>query len=108
MSYTTRKDTVRLPSINKQQLLLASGDPSENDIYDYQSNSSTAALDYIWGESEEPEGIIVSGGRPSDRVCALIPFVHKAQVKEIPVVALHTGNADLEQELKQSISFQTV
>ena len=86
-----------LPSINKQQLLLASGDPSENDIYDYQSNSSTAALDYIWGESEEPEGIIVSGGRPSDRVCALIPFVHKAQVKEIPVVALHTGNADLEQ-----------
>ena len=86
-----------LPSINKQQLLLTSGDPSENDIYDYQSNSSTAALDYIWGESEEPEGIIVSGGRPSDRVCALIPFVHKAQVKEIPVVALHTGNADLEQ-----------
>jgi len=86
-----------LPSINKQQLLLASGDPSENDIYDYQSNSSTAALDYIWGESEEPEGIIVSGGQPSDRVCALIPFVHKAQVKEIPVVALHTGNVDLEQ-----------
>ena len=34
-----------LPSINKQQLLLTTGDPSENDIYDYQSNSNTAALD---------------------------------------------------------------
>ena len=86
-----------LPNINKQQLLLASRDPSENDVYDYQPNSTTAALDYIWGESEEPEGIIVSGGQPSDRACALIPFVHKAQVKEIPVVVLHTGDADLEQ-----------
>ncbi len=86
-----------LPSINKQQLLLTSGDPSENDIYDYQSDSNTAALDYIWGESEEPEGIIVSGGQSPDRACALIPFVCKAQIKEIPVVVLHTGNSDLEQ-----------
>jgi len=85
-----------LPSINKQQLLLTSGDPSENDIYDYQSNSNTAALDYIWGESDEPEGIIVSGGQPIDRVCSLIPFVHKAQAKGVPVIVLHTGNADLE------------
>lgn len=72
-----------LPSINKQQLLLTTGDPSENDIYDYQSNSNTAALDYIWGESDDPEGIIVSGGQPIDRVCSLIPFVHKAQANVI-------------------------
>lgn len=89
-----------LPSINKQQLLLTSGDPSENDIYDYQSNSNTAALDYIWGESDEPEGIIVSGGQPIDRVCSLIPFVHKAQAKVIPVIVLHTGNADLEKMIQ--------
>lgn len=89
-----------LPSVNKQQLLLTSDDPSENDIYDYQSDSSTAALDYIWGESDEPEGIIVSGGQPKDRVCSLIPFVHKAQVKDIPVIVLYTGNADLEEMIK--------
>ena len=57
-----------LPSISKQQLLLTTGDPNENDIYDYQSESATAALDYIWGEAEDPESIIVSGGQVSERV----------------------------------------
>ena len=85
-----------LPSISKQQLLLTTGDPNENDIYDYQSESATAALDYIWGEAEDPESIIVSGGQVSERVCSLIPFVHKAQAKALPIIALHTGNSELE------------
>ncbi len=85
-----------LPSLDKHQLMLTSGDPSENDIYDYPAESKTAALDYIWGESDDPEGIIVSGGQVSDRVCALIPFVHKAQARGMPVIALHAGNSELD------------
>ncbi len=85
-----------LPSISKQQLLLTSGEPDDNDVYDYQSQSGTAALDYIWGETNIPDSVIVSGGQSKERVCALIPFVHKAQTENIPVIALHTGSADLE------------
>ena len=85
-----------LPSISKQQLLLTSGEPDDNDVYDYQSQSGTAALDYIWGETNIPDSVIVSGGQNKERVCALIPFVHKAQAENIPVIALHTGSADLE------------
>lgn len=85
-----------LPSIGKQQLLLTSSDSSENDIYDYQTNSNTAALDFIYGESDDPEGTIVSGGRTIDRVRSLIPFVHKSQAQAIPVFVIYTGNADLD------------
>lgn len=85
-----------LPGISKQQLLLTSGEPDDNDVYDYQSQSGTAALDYIWGETNAPNSVIVSGGQNKERVCALIPFVHKAQTENIPIIALHTGNADLE------------
>lgn len=90
-----------LPGISKQQLLLTSGEPDDNDVYDYQSQSGTAALDYIWGENNTPDSVIVSGGKNKDRVCALIPFVHKAQAENIPVVALHTGNSDLERMIQK-------
>ena len=89
-----------LPGISKQQLLLTSGEPDDNDVYDYQSQSGTAALDYIWGETNTPNSIIVSGGQNKERVCALIPFVHKAQAENIPVIVLHTGNADLERMIQ--------
>lgn len=89
-----------LPGISKQQLLLTSGEPDDNDVYDYQSQTSTPALDYIWGESDDPTSMIVSGGQNKERVCALIPFVHKAQVENIPVIALHSGNNDLLQMIK--------
>ena len=89
-----------LPGISKQQLLLTSGEPDDNDVYDYQSQSGTAALDYIWGETNTPNSVIVSGGQNKERVCALIPFVHKAQAENIPVIALHTGNADLERMIQ--------
>lgn len=89
-----------LPSISKQQLLLTSGEPDDNDVYDYQSQSGTAALDYIWGETNIPDSVIVSGGQSKERVCALIPFVHKAQTENIPVIALHTGSADLERMIQ--------
>lgn len=89
-----------LPGISKEQLLLTSGEPDDNDIYDYQSQSRTPALDYIWGESSAPNSVIVSGGRNRERVCALIPFVHKAQSENIPVIVLHSGNTDLEQMIR--------
>ncbi len=89
-----------LSGISKQQLLLTSGEPDDNDVYDYQSQSVTAALDYIWGETSAPNSVIVSGGQNNERVCALIPFVHKAQSENIPVIALHTGNAELEQMIQ--------
>ena len=89
-----------LPGISKQQLLLTSGEPDDNDVYDYQSQSGTAALDYIWGETNTPNSVIVSGGQNRERVCALIPFVHKAQAENIPVIALHTGNTDLERMIQ--------
>jgi hypothetical protein len=90
-----------LPSANKQQLLLISGDPSDNDIYDYQSNSTTPAIDYIWGESKEPEGAIVSGGQNDARVRALMPFVHKSQQENIPLIAIHNGNRELEKMIDE-------
>lgn len=85
-----------LPGADKHQLLLISGDPSDNDIYDYQPESSTPAVDYIWGETDGPESSIVSGGGNSERVRALMPFVHKSQQEGIPLIALHRGNHELE------------
>lgn len=97
------------PGISKQQLLLTTGEPDDNDVYDYQSQSKTAALDYIWGESNTPSSVVISGGRNSERVCALIPFVHKAQSENIPVIILHPGNRELEQMvLKHSRDYEFV
>lgn len=84
-----------MPNTNKQQLLLATTEPSDNDIYDYDTKSSTPAIDYIWGETDYPEGEIVSGGDTKTRIEALVPFVHKSQQEGIPLIALHSGNKDL-------------
>lgn len=93
------RSVATLSNINKQQLMLTAGDDTENDVYDYTTESNSAALDYIWGESDNPEGIIVSGGQTSERVCALIPFVHKAQARGLPIIVLHTGNNELNRML---------
>jgi hypothetical protein len=85
-----------LSGADKKQLLLISGDPNDNDIYDYQSESSTPAIDYIWGETDGPESSVVSGGQNNERVRALMPFVHKSQQEGIPLIALHRGNHELE------------
>ena len=84
-----------MPNENKQQLLLVTSDPSDNDIYDYDTKSQTPALDFIWGENDYPEGEIVSGGEVRTRMEALIPFVHKSQQEGIPLIALHSGNRDI-------------
>ena len=90
-----------LAGVSKQQLLLTSGKLEEDDVYDYRAQSGTAALDYIWGRTNIPNNIIVSGGQNKDRVCALIPFVHKAQTENIPVIAIHTNNLELEQMIQK-------
>jgi len=89
-----------LPSISKQQLLLITHDPTDNDVYDYKSISNAPALDYIWSESNEPEGTIVSGGQNESRIRALMPFIRKSQNSGIPVIAIHTGNRNLEMMLE--------
>ncbi|MDR1149271.1 MAG: hypothetical protein LBK66_11635 [Spirochaetaceae bacterium] len=85
-----------LSGADKQQLLLISGDPSDNDIYDYEPASSTPAIDYIWGETDGPESSVVSGGQNNERVRALMPFVNKSQQEDTPLIALHSGNHELE------------
>jgi len=91
-----------LPNVNKQQLLLISGDTSDNDIFDYTTQSTTPAIDYIWGTNKDPEGVIVSGGQADARVRALMPFVRKSQIEDIPLIALHNGNRDLEAMIAQN------
>ncbi len=90
------RSVAALSNINKQQLLLISGDPSDNDIIDVTSDSTTPAIDYIWGDDKNLEGAVVSGGQSDARVRALMPFVRKSQIKGIPLIALHNGNRDLE------------
>lgn len=84
-----------MPNESRQRLLLVTSDPSDNDIYDYDTKSSTPALDFIWGETDYPEGEVVSGGDTRTRIEALIPFVHKSQQEGIPLVVLHSSNKDI-------------
>ena len=100
-NYVSR-GVLAMPHVNNQQLLLTSSDDADNDVYVYESNSSTPAIDFIWGESAEPENMIVSGGKPDERVRALMPFVRKSQQEGIPVIALHSGNRELESMLKDN------
>jgi len=98
-----------LPHLDKTQLLLTSNDSTENDIYDYQASSNTPALDYIWGESGLPENVIISGGNQSERVTATMPFVRKSQQANIPVIALHSGNRELENMIvDNSIAYEFI
>jgi hypothetical protein len=90
-----------LPNLNKQQLLLTTGEPDDNDIYDYRTKSKTAALDYIWGQSEGVESLIISGGQNDERIKALIPFIYRVQTLSSPqsIIILHTGNQMLKNML---------
>ena len=98
-----------LPDVSKQDLLLINGKDDDNDVYDYQTQSSTAALDYIWREDGIIDSLIVSGGDNKERVCSLITFVHKAQEEEIPVLVLHNGNRELENMItKHSICHEFI
>jgi len=89
-----------MPHLNKKQLLLTSGDSTDNDIYEYQTKSPTPAIDYIWGQSDKPESIIISGGKADMRVRTMMPFINKSQHEGIPVIAIHSGNRDLETLIK--------
>jgi len=96
-NYTSRA-VFAMPHLNKTQLLLTAVDTTEmdDDIYVYDSKSTTPALDYIWGEHENPESIVISGGKSDERNRAMMPFIHKSQEKGIPIIVLHTGNKNLE------------
>ena len=89
-----------IPEITPSSLLLTTG--SDIDVYRYNSNSKSPGLDCIWGDSDDPECMIVSGGSNSARVRALMPFVRKAQIRNIPVIVLHCGNRELEQLVSSS------
>lgn len=91
-----------LPGLSKKELLLTTGEPDDNDIYDYQTKSNTAALDYIWGQGDATESLVISGGNNDERIKALIPFIYRAQTSSNlqPIVILYSGN----QPLKNMIS----
>ncbi|MDR0908311.1 MAG: hypothetical protein LBM77_00965 [Spirochaetaceae bacterium] len=83
-------------NISKQQLLLVSNDPNDDDVYTMSFESKTPGVDYIWGDNKEPECMIVSGGENDARVRALMPFVRKSQQENVSVIALHNSDKDLE------------
>ncbi len=93
--------------LSHQRLLITNG---QEDTLNYVTASSNhPALDYIWGSDNNPEGTIVSGGDSKIRVHALIPFVRKAQLQNIPIVVLHNGNTDLEKMIQaNSIGIELV
>jgi hypothetical protein len=102
-NYISRAVTV-MPYVNRSQLLLTTD--SESDIYLCNTQSQTPAQDYIWGDSNDPDSLVVSGGTPDVRVQALMPFVHKLQQAAIPIVVLHSGNRDLETMISGHSTFQ--
>lgn len=87
---------------SKQQLRLISGN-DENDVYDYtparNQEPGDVGWQFVYGSTDDPEGTIVSGGSPGDRVAALVPFVVKAREAGLPLIALHYGNTRLEKML---------
>ena len=96
------RGVLAMPHLNKKQLLLTSSDSADNDIYEYQTKSPTPAMDYIWGQSDKPESIIISGGKADERVRAMTPFINKSQNEGTPVIAIHSGNRDLETLIKSN------
>ena len=86
---------------NPRQLLLTSGEDSDNDITCFKPVSQTPALDFIWGGTDDVGCTIVSGGREEDRNTALLPFMRKVQNANIPIFAIHAGNAALARMIGQ-------
>ena len=95
------RGVLALPHVNKLQLLLTTKDESDNDVYVYESNSTTPAVDFIWGEAQGPENTIISGGKPDERVRSLMPFVHKSQQEGLPIFVLHSSNRDLKAMIEE-------
>ena len=102
-----RRAVFALPHVNKCQLLLTSVDSTntDNDIYEWQPASPTPAIDFIWGENHNADSIVVSGGKPEERVRALMPFVNKSQKENIPVFVLHANNRSLENMIKSNSNY---
>ncbi|GHU52972.1 hypothetical protein AGMMS49975_09950 [Clostridia bacterium] len=92
-NFENRKVSV-VKGMNKQQLLLTQGD--DNDIYDIQTQGNVTAIDYIIGNTNMPDNIVVSGGKIEDRTKALMPFIHMLQQNNVPIIAIHCGNRHLE------------
>ena len=93
------RGVLALPHVNRLQLRLTAKD-ADDDIYTYDTKSTTPGIDYLWGETDEPENTIISGGKADERVRAIMPFIKKSQQKGIPVVVLHSGNRELEGLIK--------
>ena len=92
----TNRSVMAMPYVDTMRLLLVTGVDEDNDVYEYQTDSDTPGIDFILGESDSPENVLVSGGTAEERCPALLPFVYKCQQNSIPIVVLHTGNRHLE------------
>lgn len=89
-SNVASRNVMVMPYVNETQLLLAAD--GEKDTYICNAAGNNPALDFIWGEDNKVESIVVSGGQQELRAKALIPFIHKAQSEGIPIIALSDGN----------------
>ena len=97
----TNRGVMAMPYVDTARLLLVTDLEADNDVYDYQTESDTPGIDFIWGESDVPENILVSGASAETRCAALLPFVCKCQQNGISIIALHTGNRQLENFAKK-------
>ena len=82
-------------SVDKKALCL-NDDPKFDDTETVRDADNEPALDYLAGDSEFPESVIISGGTDEDRCTALIPFIFKSQNKNMSIVILHNSDSELE------------
>ncbi|MCL2526774.1 MAG: hypothetical protein FWE42_00030 [Defluviitaleaceae bacterium] len=97
------RSVLAMPYVDKVRLRLTSSIPEDMDVYDYQSQSATPGLDFVWGENDNIESSVISGGQPDERSRALLPFVHKCILSKTPILALHASNNALITMLEDNV-----
>ena len=81
------------PYIDKKALLL-NDDPDYDDV----SIKDISGIDYLCCDDgcNENEKLIISGGSDSERARAFIQFISSSNAHNIPIVAIHNANRELE------------
>ncbi len=92
---TQNRSVFIAPGMNKN-LLLLNDDPAYDDV----KVKNLSWLDYIYPEDETLGNLIISGGTDRERSKAFMPFIMEAQKNNIPVIAIHNNNHELEKILQ--------
>ena len=93
---TQNRSVFIAPEINKN-LLPLNDDPDYDDV----QVKNLSWLDYIYPDGETLGNLIISGGTDKERSKAFIPFIMEAQKNNIPVIAIHNNNHELEKLLQR-------